>query len=111
MKIAIIVYSNDVETIWNIFRLANTALAANDFVDIFLLAKGVECGTQESLKFNVKEQIALFRERGGKLIGCGICFDHRQESMPLLIEESQCERGSMDQLYELTKTADRVLTF
>lgn len=42
MRIAIIVSSNDSETVWNAFRFANTSLANDNRVDMFLLGKGVE---------------------------------------------------------------------
>ena len=43
MKLGIILYSNDAETVWNTFRLANVSLAAGDQGSIFLLGEGVEC--------------------------------------------------------------------
>jgi uncharacterized protein involved in oxidation of intracellular sulfur len=42
MKIGIVIYSNDAETVWNAFRLGNFALKERDEVKVFLLAKGVE---------------------------------------------------------------------
>lgn len=41
-NIGIVIYSNDTETVWNAFRLANFALTQKDTVNIFLLDKGVE---------------------------------------------------------------------
>jgi uncharacterized protein involved in oxidation of intracellular sulfur len=42
MKIGLVTYSNDVEIVWNAFRLGNFALKEGDKVKVFLLAKEVE---------------------------------------------------------------------
>ncbi len=39
-NLAIVIYSNDTETVWNALRLANYALTQKDTVKIFLLGKG-----------------------------------------------------------------------
>ncbi len=111
MKCLVIIYSNDAETVWNAFRLANTALGYDDEVTVFLLGKGVECVTLQSIKYNIPEQMSLFVEYGGKLIGCGLCCENREDEMPFLKDDLQCEMGSMQNLYALTKEADKVLTF
>jgi uncharacterized protein involved in oxidation of intracellular sulfur len=41
-SIGMVIYSNDVETVWNAFRLANYSVKQGDTVQVFLLAKGVE---------------------------------------------------------------------
>ena len=43
MKLGIVIYSNDPETVWNAFRFGNFSRKQGDEVKIFLLAKGVEC--------------------------------------------------------------------
>jgi len=43
MKLGIVIYSNDPETVWNAFRLGVFSLKEKDTVKVFLLAKGVEC--------------------------------------------------------------------
>ena len=43
MKLGLVIYSTDAETLWNGFRLGVFALKAGDKVKAFLLAKGVEC--------------------------------------------------------------------
>jgi len=42
MTIGIVISTNDAETVWNAFRLANYALNQGDTVSVFLLGKGVE---------------------------------------------------------------------
>ena len=46
MKLGIVLYSNDPETVWNVFRLGNFSLNKGDDVKMFLLAKGVECESE-----------------------------------------------------------------
>lgn len=111
MNIAIIIYSNDPETVWNAFRLANTSLAYDNQVNVFLLGKGVEAGLIGTLQFDIQEQIDLFRDSGGNMIGCGLCCESRKDEMPSLEEGLKCEMGSMQQLYGLVAAADKVLTF
>lgn len=111
MKVLCVVYSNDPETVWNAFRFANSALVYDDEVSIFLLGKGVEAVSVSTLQFDIEEQMSLFRESEGTLIGCGVCCESRNNEMPFLEEQLQCEMGSMQQLYVLVAEADKVLTF
>lgn len=111
MKITIVVTSNDAETVWNAFRLATTCLAYDNDVSVFLLGKGVEAPTLGTLQYNIAEQMALYRESGGRLVGCGVCCETRRTAMPLLEQQLGSELGSMQQLYGLIADADRVLTF
>ncbi len=111
MKLAIIIYSNDTETVWNAFRLANTSLGYEDKVTIFLLGKGVECVSLPTVKYNIREQMDVFREFHGELIGCGLCCETREDEMPFLKEDLKCELGSMQNLYALVRDYDKVLTF
>ena len=67
MKLGIIVYSNDAETVWNAFRFANFALVMGDEVSAFLVAKGVEWESLDTDKFNVTEQIQNFLNSKGKI--------------------------------------------
>jgi len=111
MKISVIIDSNDSETVWNALRFAVTALIYENTVTIFLLGKGVETPTLSTLKYDIIEQLALFRENGGTMIGCGVCCENRKDSMPTLVKELNCELGSMQQLYAIVAESDKVLTF
>jgi len=110
MKIAIIIYSDDDETIWNAFRFGVTSLIYDNDVSVFLLGKGVEALNENSL-FDIQEQVDIFRENGGEMIGCGVCVESRQDEMPYIEELLACRMGSMQDLYALTIEADKVLTF
>lgn len=111
MKIVVVIYSNDSETVWNALRFATTSLVYDNSVSVFLLGRGVEAVSVSTLAFDIHEQLALFRTNGGVLIGCGVCCESRKNEMPYLQEELQCEMGSMQQLYSLVAEADKVLTF
>lgn len=111
MKLALILSRNDPETIWNAFRLANTSLAYDNEVHVFLLGAGVEAASTNSLKYNIKEQMDIFREEGGLLTGCHVCAESREEEMPFLMEDLSCDMGSMQDLYALVKDYDKVLSF
>jgi len=41
-SLGLVIYSNDVETVWNALRFANFSLSKGDTVAVFLLGKGVE---------------------------------------------------------------------
>lgn len=111
MKILCVISSNDSETVWNAFRFANSALAYDNQISIFLLGKGVEAASVSTLQFDVHEQMGLFGDGGGTLIGCGVCCESRKDEMPSLQDELKCEMGSMQQLYALVAESDKVLTF
>lgn len=111
MRITVIVQSNDPETVWNAFRFATTSLAYDHEVNVFLLGRGIEAPMVGTLEFDIPDQMELFRNHGGVMIGCGVCCEHRRDTMPFLEETLACELGSMQQLYGLVAESDRVLTF
>lgn len=106
MKLGIIIYSNDPETVWNAFRLANFALKAGDEVKVFLLAKGVECELIDTDKFKETEQMKRFVDNGGQILACGTCLKIRHSSGSQI-----CPLSSMEDLYEIIKTSDKLVTF
>jgi uncharacterized protein involved in oxidation of intracellular sulfur len=106
MKIGIVVYSNDPETVWNAFRLGTFSLKKEDTVKIFLLEKGVECESLDTEKFCVTKEMSLFIESGGEVLACGTCLKIRKS------EGSEvCPISTMSDLYEIISESDRVLTF
>jgi len=106
VKIGIIIYSNDPETIWNAFRFANFTLKEGDRVKAFLLGKGVECESLDTDKFKVTEQMKMFVGRGGEIFACGTCLKMRQS------EGSQlCPLSTMKDIYDIIKESDKLLTF
>lgn len=106
MKVGIIIYGADAETVWNAFRFANHALGQGDKVSVFLLAKGVESEQLVSDKFNVPEQMTALVDAGGEILACGTCLKIRQSGATDL-----CPLSTMQDMYQLVRESDRVLTF
>jgi uncharacterized protein involved in oxidation of intracellular sulfur len=106
MKLGIVIYSTDAETVWNAFRLAIFARKENDEVRVFLLAKGVECERLDTPQFKMSEQMQGFADAGGKILACGTCLKIRNQEGSAL-----CPISTMKDLYELIRDSDRVVTF
>jgi len=105
MRLCIVIYSDDPETVWNAFRLGNFALQKGDEVKVFLLAKGVESESLNSEKFKVTDQMQEFVSRHGRIYACGTCLKIRNSKGTQL-----CPLSSMKDLYELIKDADKVIS-
>jgi len=106
MKLGLVMYSNDAETVWNAFRLGVFALTNGDTVHAFLLGKGVECETLDTEKFRVTDQMKSFVAAGGKILACGTCLKIRHAE-----GSEMCPLSTMGDLYEIMQTSDKVLTF
>ena len=106
MKIGIVIYSNDPETVWNAFRFGNFALNEGDGVKVFLLAKGVESESLDTDQFKVTEQMQSFVDNGGQIFACGTCLKIRQSEGSKI-----CPLSTMKDLYQIIKESDRVITF
>ncbi len=109
MKVGIVIYSSDPETVWNAFRFANFALSMGDGVRIFLISKGVEVVAPKSLdadKFKVSEQLETVFKTGGKVFACGTCLEIHQLKAPQGFTVS-----TLKDLYEIIKESDKVVTF
>lgn len=106
MKLGIVISSNDAETVWNAFRLGNFALAKGDDVRVFLLGKGVECEGLDTEHFAVSAAMQEIVTRGGRIDACGTCLKLRNSGA-----SEVCSLSTMQDLYELTRDSDRVLTF
>ncbi len=105
-SIGMVIYSNDVETVWNAFRLANHAKIQGDTVQVFLLAKGVEVDNLVKENAELAEQVDAFLEKGGLIQGCGTCLQSRKNDEPQI-----CTFSSMADLYALIRKNKTVLTF
>ncbi len=106
MKLGIIIYSTDAETVWNAFRLGVFALKEGDAVNVFLLASGVECESLDTERYSVTGQMKEFVEKGGKILACGTCLKIRNSEGTEL-----CPLSTMKDLYELVRDSDKVVTF
>lgn len=106
MKIGIVIYSNDPETVWNAFRFGNFALEEGDEVKVFLLGGGVESESLYTDKFEVPEEMRSFVDDGGKIFACGTCLKIRQSE-----SSGMCPVTTMRDLYEIVKESDKIVTF
>lgn len=105
MKLGLIIYSTDAETVWNGFRLGVFALKAGDQVRAFLLAKGVECERHAEAPFDVRQVMQEFVDAGGEILACGTCLKLRQSNGSEL-----CPLSTMKDLYELVRDSDKVVS-
>jgi uncharacterized protein involved in oxidation of intracellular sulfur len=106
MKLGIVIYSTDAETVWNGFRLGIFALKQDDQVKVFLMAKGVECEKLDTAHFKVTEQMQAFVDGGGRILACGTCLKLRHSEGSKL-----CPLSTMKDLYDVIKESDKVVTF
>ena len=106
MKLGIIIYSNDSETVWNAFRLGIFSRKQGDTVSVFLLGKGVEVESLDRDKFDITGQIHSFLDIGGAILACGTCLKLRQSE-----ELGICPISTMQDLYTLIHDSDKVLCF
>ncbi|MBM3253930.1 MAG: DsrE family protein [Candidatus Omnitrophica bacterium] len=106
MKLGIIISSNDAETCWNALRYANYSLNQKDEVKIFLISKGVEYEKVSTEKYNTIEQAEKFMQDGGKIYACGTCIKAREQK-----ESNLCPINTMNDLYEIVKESEKVVSF
>ncbi|MDH4229764.1 MAG: DsrE family protein [Nitrospirota bacterium] len=106
MKLALVIHSDDPETVWNAFRLGVFALKEGDAVTVFLLGRGVEAERLDTERFPVTEQIQKFVHGGGAILACGTCLEARGKG-----GTDVCPVSTMADLHRLVTGADRVLTF
>ena len=106
MKLGIVIYSGDSETIWNAFRFGNFALAMGDEVRVFLLGKGVEAESLDAGKFKVSEQLQTFLDSGGKILTCGTCLEIHGLTAP-----EKFTVATLKDIYEIVRDSDKFVTF
>jgi len=106
MKIGMVIYSNDPETIWNAFRFGVFALKEGDKVKAFLLANGVECESLDTQKFKVTEQMEAFVDNGGEILACETCLKLRKSK-----GSGMCPWSTMKDLYDMVRDSEKIITF
>ncbi len=106
MKLGIVIYSADAETVWNAFRLGVFSLKKGDEVRVFLLAKGVECESLDTDGFKVTAQKQEYVNSGGTILACGTCLTIRHSQ-----GSEMCALSTMKDLYEMIEGSDKVISF
>jgi hypothetical protein len=105
-SVGIVVYSNNVETVWNALRLANYSISEGDTVCAFLLGKGVDVEKMVEANDDIKTQVDKLLDNGGEMLGCGTCLKIQNTDDPKV-----CKFSTMGDLYELVRKNKVVLTF
>jgi sulfur relay (sulfurtransferase) complex TusBCD TusD component (DsrE family) len=106
MKIGIVIYSNDSETVWNAFRFGNYALKEGETVQVFLLGKGVQSESLDTKAFKITEVMRSFVEKGGTIAACETCLKiHHLGGSEL------CPISTLADLLTLVKESEKIITF
>ena len=100
------------ERSFNGLRLAKALQGKGAEVAVFLMADAVACakaGQKVPQGYYNLELMVKAVARKGKVLLCGTCMDARGLTQPELVPGAT--RSSMDELTELTLSAERVLVF
>jgi uncharacterized protein involved in oxidation of intracellular sulfur len=106
MKIGMVIYSNDPETVWNAFRFGSFSLKQGRSVKVFLTGGGVEAEELDTQKYNVTEMMKAFVDAGGEIFTCGTCLKLRSKEGTAL-----CPLSNMKTMLDIVEESDKVLTF
>jgi uncharacterized protein involved in oxidation of intracellular sulfur len=106
MKYALVINTDETETVWNALRFGSAALSRGHEASIFLLGPAVAIESVGDERFDVQALLLRFDELGGVALSCGTCLRLRK-----IDASGVCPMSTMDDLVRLTEEADRVLTF
>ena len=105
MKFGIVLYSNNPENVFQAFRLGIYSLDQGDEVNMFLLAKGVECDNLDNSVFPINEDIRSYLDKGGKTFSCTSCMRIRKKGTT-----EACVLSKMEDLYRIIAESDKVIS-
>ncbi|MDW8468940.1 MAG: DsrE family protein [Burkholderiales bacterium] len=101
------------ERCYNALRLARALAERGAAVRVFLMGDAAACAHKGQKVpqgwYNVADMLAAVARRGGEIAACGTCLDARGIGPEQLIEASR--RGTLDELAEWTKAAEKVIVF
>jgi uncharacterized protein involved in oxidation of intracellular sulfur len=103
MKIEIVIYSNDPETVWNTFRFGNCTLKEGDKITVFLLGKGVESESIRCVHYHGAN--ALLR----RLWWLDGCVPELPQDSPMGGSELY-PISTLGDLHALVKESDKIVT-
>lgn len=106
MKIGIIIYSNEPETVWNAFRFGVFTIMQGKKARVFLTGRGVEAESLDTEQFNITEIMKNFVTNGGKIYACGTCLKLRSNDGTEL-----CPLSTMKTMLDIIEESDKILTF
>lgn len=104
--LAIVIYTNDIETAWNAMRLATFSQAKGDSVVIFLLGKGLDGFQMKDKNFDLEPLKETFVGNGGQIIACGSCAKIRGTD-----EIGMCTISGMADLYAIINRSKKIISF
>ena len=105
MKLGVIITQTDVETVFNVLRLALYSLEQDDQVRIFLSGKGVDIDKIDDPKFDVKGQARRVLNAGGQFLASGACLKLRESDGSEI-----CPLSTLKDQYEIVHDSDKVIT-
>ena len=103
------------ERVYNGLRLATNLLAKNEDAELSLFLLGDSAGAAKSGQqtpngyYNVERMLANAMRKGATVRVCGTCMDARGLTDAELVEGAA--RSTLDELTEMTVSADKVLVF
>ncbi len=106
MKLGVVISTDEAETVWNAFRLANFSRAKGDEVRVFLVSQGVDYEMSSNDKFDAVGEAKKLLQAGGGIMACGTCLKIRQKE-----GSNICPISSLKDLYEIVKDSDKVVSF
>jgi len=106
MKLGIVVHSSEAETVWNAFRFGVFAAKQGDAVRVFLIGQGVDAEARSTERFPVPDQMRALLAAGGRIDACGTCMKIRHSQGSEL-----CPLSTLQDLYDLVRDSDRVISF
>lgn len=106
MKLGIVIYSSDPETVWNAFWLGSLALKEGDEVTAFLLGRGAVwiSDTAEINEFRVLDQMRFFLENGGTILSLDTTVRTERRADFRTI-------STIEDLYQVINKSDKIVTF
>lgn len=66
----------------------------------------MECGSLDTDKFKVTEQMQTLVDSGGEIFACGMCLKIRYSE-----GSEMCPMSTMKDLYEIVRGSDKIVTF
>ncbi len=106
MKLGIVIGTEEAETVWNAFRLANFSRVKGDEVRVFLVGKGVDYEKSSNEKFDAVAEAKKLLQAGGNILACGACLKIRQKE-----GNEICPISSLKDLYDLVNGSDKIVSF
>ncbi|MDR1543228.1 MAG: DsrE family protein [Prevotellaceae bacterium] len=107
--LGLIIYSDDVETVWNALRLALYSQGEGDKVIMFVVGRGLDAFMKIQNKneaFYLHDLANEFWKNDGKIYSCATCAKARNTE-----DVENCTITGIADFYQIVKRSKKVLTF